>query len=270
MSDNNNFGTIFRELRERLSAGLRGIAAEAGMDPAYLSRVETGTIRPKRETVERLASALCAQDGVGEAACREMRRALLDAAGHPLPHDEVLDSLEDQFAALLRSTHQLGEVAVRSALEQVPLATMRRVLAGEEDLEIGNPGDYTASEIEARRGAGEDVVDLFPREDPREASPTRLSVQQSATDYLAETERIFRSESAPPRRAKADGSPGKPRRGRGSKSPFPAKPTRISAGPEAEIVLSRRVGPRKREQLRTIARLIASLMREETEEDHAE
>jgi len=270
MSDNNNFGTIFRDLRERLSAGLRGIAAEAGMDPAYLSRVETGTIRPKRETVERLASALCAQDGVSEAACREMRRALLDAAGHPLPHDEVLDSLEDQFAALLRSTHQLGEVAVRSALEQVPLATMRRVLAGEEDLEIGNPGDYTASELEARRGAGEDVVDLFPREDPREASPTRLSVQQSATDYLAETEKVFRPKPATTRDLEAYGPTGKPRRGKGRKPRLPAKPTRIAAGPGAEIVLSRRVGPRKREQLRTIARLIASLMREEMEEDHAE
>ena len=270
MKQNQGFGPALRGARKQVGVSLRGLAAEAGMDPAYLSRVETGTIRPKRDTVERLASALCAQEGVGEAACREMRRALLDAAGHPLPHDEVLDGLEDQFAALLRTTHQLGEVAVRSALEQVPLATMRRVLAGEEDLEIGTPGNYTASEIEARRGAGEDVVDLFPREAPGEPPPTRLSVEQSATDYLAETEGIFRSESAPPRRAEADGPPGKSRRGKGRKSRLPAKPTRIAAGPEAEIVLSRRVGPRKREQLRTIARLIASLMREEMEEDHAE
>ena len=216
--------------------------------------------------MERLASALCAQDGVGEAACREMRRALLDAAGHPLPHEEVLDSLEDQFAALLRSTHQLGEAAVRSALEQVPLATMRRVLAGEEDLEIGTSGNYTASEIEARRGAGEDVVDLFPREAPS----ARSVAKDSAADYLAETEGIFRSKLAPTRDLEAYGPTGKARRAKGGKSRLPAKPTRIAAGPEAEIVLSRRVGPRKREQLRTIARLIASLMREEMEEDHAE
>ena len=266
MKRNRGFGPALRRARTQLRASLRGLAADAGMDPAYLSRVETGTIRPKRETVERLASALCAQDRVGEAACREMRRALLDAAGHPLPHEEVLDSLEDQFAALLRSTHQLGEAAVRSALEQVPLATMRRVLAGEEDLEIGNPGNYTASEIEARRGAGEDVVDLFPREAP----PARSVAKDSAADYLAETEGIFRSKSAPKRDLEAYGPRGKARRAKSRKSPLPAKPTRIAAGPEAEIVLSRRVGPRKREQLRTIARLIASLMREEMEEDHAE
>ncbi len=256
MNKINDFGNSLRKTREEIGVGLRAIAADAGMDPAYLSRVETGTIRPKRETVERLAGALCAQEGVSEHACSQIRRALLDAAGHPLPHDEVLDSLEDQFAALLQSTGQLGEAAIRSALERVPLATMRRVLAGEEDLEIGNPCDYTASEFEVRRGAGEDVVDLFVQK-PQSAPASRSTIRESAADYLTETESIFRSKPARP--------PGKPPRARRGKPSLSARPIRISAGPEAEIVLSRRVGPRKREQLKTIARLVASLMREEME-----
>jgi len=260
MNKINDFGNSLRKTREEIGVGLRAIAADAGMDPAYLSRVETGTIRPKRETVERLAGALCAQEGVSEHACSQIRRALLDAAGHPLPHDEVLDSLEDQFAALLQSTGQLGEAAIRSALERVPLATMRRVLAGEEDLEIGNPGDYMASEIEMRVGSGEDVVAIIPREAPGGASEDRSTIRESAADYLTETESIFRSKPARP--------PGKPRRAKRGKPSLSARPTRISAGPEAEIVLSRRVGPRKREQLKTIARLVASLMREEMEEDY--
>lgn len=267
---NKDFGSRLRELREGVGAGLRGLAADAQMDPAYLSRIETGTTRPKRETVERLASALCLQEEVSEEGCREIRRILMEAGGHMRPEEEIFDDLEARFAAMLRATGKLGEAAIDSALDQVGLGTMRRVLRGEEDLEIGNPAQYTAEELERRRGAGEEVHALF-RFGP---SGQGSRVEEPAASYVAKVEGEFKAESRSGRKPDLLGRPRKPNKPfatRRSTTARPSKPTRIGAGPEAEIVISRRVSPQKREQLKTIARLIASLMqeeREETEESH--
>ena len=73
-----SFGEFLREIREKNRISMRTLAHTADMDPAYLSRIENGkTGAPKRETVERLAQALCAEQALEHGDCERLTRRLL-------------------------------------------------------------------------------------------------------------------------------------------------------------------------------------------------
>jgi transcriptional regulator with XRE-family HTH domain len=57
-SDAQSFGLMMRALRERKRLSQTRLAAAAGFDHSYISRIEAGTRRPTREAVEKLADVL--------------------------------------------------------------------------------------------------------------------------------------------------------------------------------------------------------------------
>ena len=96
MNKNENFfGAFLRqirltEVRENVKTSLRKLAEEAEIDPAYLSRIERGEIqRPGRETIEKIAAALCRMKEFQEADCEELNRQLLLKAKYKLSIDEL-------------------------------------------------------------------------------------------------------------------------------------------------------------------------------------
>ena len=54
MTSPSTFGDLIRAHRKKLGLGLREFCAGAGMDPAYLSRIERGVLAPPQDP-ERLA-----------------------------------------------------------------------------------------------------------------------------------------------------------------------------------------------------------------------
>ncbi len=61
----NNFGETLRNLRIARDMGLRETAAQGGISPAYLSRIERGKERPpKPEVIKNLAKVLAADPDV--------------------------------------------------------------------------------------------------------------------------------------------------------------------------------------------------------------
>lgn len=247
MSKPKGFGETLRELREARDISLRALADAAGMDPAYLSRIENGkTGVPKKATVERLARALCEQQDLFGEECKQLERQLLGAADHLQSREDLIDDLADRFGARLRE-QGFPENLIDDALARVPLATMRKVLLGEEKLEIGHAADYTPEQIRARREAGEEVVD-FDR--PALASvaedrPAYSLREDSAMNYLDRHAQEFTTHRRE-RRARARRDEGK----------------RLRAGPAAEIRLLRNPNPDQERQLRLIAKLIESILEE--------
>lgn len=55
----NQFGSLLRELRERLGLSLRQVEASSGISNSYLSQIESGRVgAPSPKIIEKLASAL--------------------------------------------------------------------------------------------------------------------------------------------------------------------------------------------------------------------
>jgi transcriptional regulator with XRE-family HTH domain len=153
-----NFGSVFRELRDRGGVSMRKLAFSADMDPAYLSRMENGKSgTPKEETVERLADALCEELTLAEA--RTVKTLLLKAAGYT-PHDpqSQIDELTTGFRVRLQALGFSPE-KIDSALSQVALPTIQKILRGEERLEEVLKGKFSPAEIEALRQAGEQAIE---------------------------------------------------------------------------------------------------------------
>ena len=143
-----NFGAYLRqirltEVRENVKTSLRKLAEEAEIDPAYLSRIERGEIqRPGRETIERIAAALCRMKELQEAECEELNRRLLLKAKYKLsdaallglkPHQSI--TIEELFAQRLRE-RRVPEPFVLAAKKNVPVHQMSKVLSGEEPLPL--------------------------------------------------------------------------------------------------------------------------------------
>ena len=138
-----NFGAFLRqirltEIRESVKTSLRKLAEEAELDPAYLSRIERGEIqRPGRETIEKIAAALCRIKELQEADCEELNRQLLIKAKYKLSIDELGLSIEDLFAQRLRDGG-VAEPFVLEAKKNVSPHQMTKVLSGELPININN------------------------------------------------------------------------------------------------------------------------------------
>jgi len=258
-----SFGEALREAREAQGVSMRGLATAADMDPAYLSRLENGkTGEPRQETVEKLAIGLCDEAGLPAEECGTLKRRLLVAAGHLQPKEDLLDDLADRFAARLRDAGW-PESKIDETLARVPLATMRAVLLGEEPLEVGFAADYSAAEVEERLAQGEDVLGfslsadeaiseplqeaMSLRERRRARKPTmrKTATGDSAASYLDK----HATEFATSRRIRREQS-------------LPKPPRVIRAGSHAAIHVEKDITRDQENQLRLLARLIASLLQE--------
>jgi transcriptional regulator with XRE-family HTH domain len=139
-----NFGAFLRqirltEVRENVKTSLRKLAEEAEIDPAYLSRIERGEIqRPGRETIEKIAAALCRMKELQKAECEELNRRLLRKAKYKLTIDELglkPVTIEDLFAQRLRD-RGVAEPFVLEAKDNVPVHQMSKVLSGEDPIPL--------------------------------------------------------------------------------------------------------------------------------------
>ena len=144
-----NFGAFLRqirltEIRESVKISLRKLAEEAELDPAYLSRIERGEIqRPGRETIEKIAAALCRMKEFQEADCEELNRQLLLKAKYKLsidelglkPHQSNTIIIEELFAQRLRDIG-VAETFILDLKEDVSVHQMSKVLSGEEPLPL--------------------------------------------------------------------------------------------------------------------------------------
>ena len=192
-----NFGAFLRqirltEIRESVKISLRKLAEEAELDPAYLSRIERGEIqRPGRETIEKIAAALCRMKELQEAECEELNRRLLlkakyklsDAALLGLKQHQISATIEELFAQRLRD-RGVPEPFVLDAKANVPVHQMSKVLSGEEPipLSIKNIDDeeLDASYIEELyKEAKEDDIQLHISPDD-----SSMPFEDSDSDYI--------------------------------------------------------------------------------------
>lgn len=241
------FGEVLRGMRDVRGISMRSLADSAGMDPGYLSRLENGkTGAPKLDTVKKLAAALCNEQQLEESECERLTRQLLVSANHLQTREELIDDLGDRFSARLRD-EGFPEDKIDEALARVPMATMRKVLLGEENLEIGYLSNFSSNQLEARKDTGENILTFKHRSAPDSKKPILPAgkVSESATTYLDRHAEDFTAH----RREKRTQSSQAPHR-------------TIRAGREAEIRLHRSISKEQEQQLRLIAKLINSIMEE--------
>ena len=189
-----NFGAFLRqirltEIRESVKISLRKLAEEAEIDPAYLSRIERGEIqRPGRETIEKIAAALCRMKEFQEADCEELNRKLLLKAKYKLsdaallglkPHQSI--TIEELFAQRLRE-RRVPEPFVLAAKKNVPVHQMSKVLSGEEPLPLSiNNIDDPSHIKELNKEAKED--------------DSSMTFEDSDSDYIRKISNFIRDAS---------------------------------------------------------------------------
>jgi|TARA_B100000959_G_scaffold265040_1_gene306140 transcriptional regulator with XRE-family HTH domain len=243
------FGKYLRKIREAKQISLRSLAESAEMDPAYLSRLENGKSgAPKLETVEKLASALCEQQGLSMEDCSSLTRRLLVKAGHLQDQEDLIDDLTERFATRLRD-EGFPEENIDEALTRISLPTMRAVLLGKEKLEIGSVGSYSNVELRERKDAGEEVVrfasSISPKSRSTDGATSSETTEKSASEYLDHHAEEFTS-----------------RRQQRRQTEKHDQPKILSAGNDAQIRVNKKVRKSQEKQLRLIARLIATILEE--------
>jgi len=244
MVNKKSFGELLREFRQVRHISMRALAVSAGMDPAYLSRIENGkTGAPKQATVARLADALCKEHRMEQVACERLTRQLLVAADHLQEGEDLINDLSDRFSDRLRD-EGFPEEIIDEAMARIPLATMRKVVLGEEKLEISYWPEISSKEVRARIDAGEEVISFDNLSIP-EASASLMpdEIVETASRYLDRHAEDFSSQRSQ-KRAKLD----------------QVSKNIIRAGDRAEIHLKRPVSKAQEQQLRLIARLITKIL----------
>lgn len=182
------FGSFLRNHREEHGISLRKLAGVTGLDPAYLSKLERNLLDrvPQQNRVNQIVDALCRHQGLPADECNRLRRRVLDEAGYLVKDDDLIADLSNRFADKLRDAG-MREAYVLDAVQQVSLDQMRKVLLGEERLEIRDFHDVSPDQIQKRRSRGEQVVTLAgkkPSSDVRCPKCNSLMVLQKGNDGM--------------------------------------------------------------------------------------
>ncbi len=261
------FGSFLRKHREDLQISLRQLAKDTGLDPAYLSRVERElSPAPRSEIVNQIADALCRNQGLSTVDCERLRRQLLEVAGQLVTEDDLIDDLSSRFADKLREM-KMPEAYVLESTQKVTLDQMRKVLIGEEPLEIRWFHDVSAKEIKSRRSSGEEIftlsgnknfgltnehisqfeVEAEKKQKGKEADPVYKTEETptSVSSYIKEHASEFTSTA----------KPNSQRQKRPSGNSF-------RAGNRAHIEVKGELTLNQQEQLRTISQLIKTILEE--------
>lgn len=132
------FAETIRSRREKLGVSLRAVAHSAGVDPAYLSRVEGGKVPPSEQLIRQLAGIL-----------RLAEDELLLQAGHlPDPLRELVEREPARVATALRSFGALAAADYRPAYG-APLVARRGPRAIEDGFPFVDLSDV--AEVESWR-----------------------------------------------------------------------------------------------------------------------
>ena len=244
-----SFGRTLREIREDGSISLRSLAKESEVDVAYLSRVERElNPAPKAEVIQKIAETLCQIMELDTANCEKLKRSLLESSEQLADHTDLIKDLKHRFADRLRD-EGVEESYIIDAIKKVSLESMESVLSGNEPLKI---------EREREKSGFEDLVDQM--QSGEEVQKLKMSYGNafddqkltidSASDYINRNANSFNS--APQESIKAmHVSRSKPI----NKSTF-------KAGSRAVIEVDGKVSPSQEEQLKSIANLVRSLLKE--------
>jgi len=245
--NSNNFGKILRKIREEENISLRGLAKETGLDAAYLSRVERElNPAPKAEVIKKIAQTLCNIQQLDTAECEKLKRTLLESSEQLADHSDLIRDLKHRFADRLRD-EGVEEPYIIDAIKKVSLESMENVLSGNEPLKIAREKSYPEQMIKEMKSPDEEVqmlknfsfgIDSFNSD--------------SASDYINRNAKSFNS--APQESFKAH-SITRPRSKPKNKSTF-------KAGSKAVIEVDGYLSPSQEEQLKSIANLVQSILKE--------
>ncbi len=246
-----SFGSTLREIREDGSISLRSLAKESEVDAAYLSRVERElNPAPKAEVIQKIAETLCSIMQLDTANCEKLKRNLLESSEQLADHSDLIRDLKHRFADRLRD-EGLEEAYIIDAIKKVSLESMENVLSGDEPLKIASEQSY----FEDFADAAPNFIDEAPDEEVHKLQMGYVFDNQkltpdSASDYINRNANSF---NAAPRES--------------SKPLYAAKlkPTNKStfkAGSRAVIEVDGSVNPSQEEQLKLIANLVQSILKE--------
>lgn len=119
-----SFAAALRQRREGVGISQRGLARASGLTAAYISLLEAGRRMPERAAVERLATALDADD--------EDRAALLVAAGYVAGRGAPLPGPLSDVEALIAAPEFAPEqrALILALVEQYARGLVQRTRAG--------------------------------------------------------------------------------------------------------------------------------------------
>ena len=244
-----SFGSSLREIREDGGISLRSLAKESRVDAAYLSRIERElNPAPKVEVIQKIAETLCQLMLLDTANCEKLKRSLLESSEQLADHTDLIKDLKHRFADRLRD-EGVEESYIIDAIKKVSLESMENVLSGNEPLKI---------EREREKSGFEDLVDQM--QSGEEVQKLKMSYGNafddqkltidSASDYINRNANSFNS--APQESIKA----------MHVSRPKPINKSTFKAGSRAVIEVDGKVSPSQEEQLKSIANLVRSLLKE--------
>ena len=245
-----SFGSSLREIREDGGISLRSLAKESRVDAAYLSRIERElNPAPKVEVIQKIAETLCQLMLLDTANCEKLKRTLLESSEQLADHADLIKDLKHRFADRLRD-EGVEESYIIDAIKKVSLESMENVLSGNEPLKIEREREKSGFEdlVDQMQSPGEEVQKL--KMSYGNAFDDQKLTIDSASDYINRNANSFNS--APQESIKAmHVSRSKPI----NKSTF-------KAGSRAVIEVDGKVSPSQEEQLKSIANLVRSLLKE--------
>ena len=242
-----SFGTTLREIREDGSISLRSLAKESEVDVAYLSRVERElNPAPKAEVIQKIAETLCQIMELDTANCEKLKRTLLESSEQLVGHSDLIRDLKHRFADRLRD-EGVEEAYIIDAIKKVSLESMENVLSGKEPLKIARQKSFSKQIIKEMKSPNEEVQML------ENVSYGIDSLDaDSASDYINRNSKSFNSNLKESIKAYSLARP----------IHQPQKKLTFKAGSRAVIEVDGKLSPSQEEQLKTIADLVQSILKE--------
>ena len=242
-----SFGSTLREIREDGSISLRSLAKESEVDAAYLSRVERElNPAPKAEVIQKIAETLCQIMELDTANCEKLKRTLLESSEQLVGRSDLIRDLKHRFADRLRD-EGVDEAYIIDAIKKVSLESMENVLSGKEPLKIARQKSFSKQIIKEMKSPNEEVqmlenvsygIDSFDAD--------------SASDYINRNAKSFNLNLQESMKASSLAKP----------KAQPPKKSTFKAGSKAVIEVDGKLSPSQEEQLKTIADLVQSVLKE--------
>ena len=242
-----SFGSTLREIREDGSISLRSLAKVAEVDAAYLSRVERElNPAPKAEVIQRIAETLCQIMELDTANCEKLKRTLLESSEQLVGHSDLIRDLKHRFADRLRD-EGVEEAYIIDAIKKVSLESMENVLSGKEPLKIARQKSFSKQIIKEMKSPNEEVKML-----ENVSYGMNFLDDDSASDYINRNAKSFNLNLQESIKTSSLATP----------KPQPPKKSTFKAGSRAVIEVDGKLSPSQEEQLKTIADLVQSILKE--------
>ena len=242
-----SFGSTLIENSEEGSISLRSLAKKSEVDAAYLSRVEREfNPAPKAEVIQKIAETLCQIMELDTANCEKLKRTLLESSEQLVGHSDLIRDLKHRFADRLRD-EGVEEAYIIDAIKKVSLESMENVLSGKEPLKIARQKSFSKQIIKEMKSPNEEVQML-----ENVSYGVNSFDNDSASDYINRNAKSFNLNLQESMKASSLAKP----------KAQPPKKSTFKAGPRAVIEVDGKLSSSQEEQLKTIADLVQSILKE--------